>query len=125
MYKKIRFLFILLPLAFIAAAGFAAMGLWNWIMPSLFGFGTLTFFKALGLLLLARLIFGGRGGGMGRRWMFSGKGFGPNWGWKQNMYEKWQNMSAEEKAAFRGRCGRWSGHDRAQNSDAEMHGNPA
>jgi hypothetical protein len=63
MRHTFKFLFILVPIAFVAAATFATMGLWNWLMPSLFGFGTLTFFKALGIFALARLFFGGRGFG--------------------------------------------------------------
>ena len=39
--------------------------LWNWLLPSLFGLPAITFWQALGLLVLARLLFGGfwgRGG---------------------------------------------------------------
>src|SRR5688572_1951842 len=32
--------------------GFVVMSLWNWLMPALFGFGMITFWQALGLLLL-------------------------------------------------------------------------
>lgn len=48
-----------------AAAGFAfifgyfVMLLWNWLMPSIFGLTTITFWQAAGIVLLARLIFGG------------------------------------------------------------------
>jgi hypothetical protein len=48
-----------------AAAGFAfvfgyfVMLLWNWLMPELFGLITITFWQAAGIVLLARLIFGG------------------------------------------------------------------
>ena len=47
--------------------------LWNWLLPSLFGLPAITFWQALGLLLLARILvggFGGRGshdGGIGTR----------------------------------------------------------
>lgn len=39
--------------------GFFVMLLWNWLMPELFGLATITFWKAFGIVLLARLIFGG------------------------------------------------------------------
>ncbi len=48
-----------------AAAGFAflfgyfVMLLWNWLMPALFGLTTITFWQAAGIVLLARLVFGG------------------------------------------------------------------
>jgi len=49
----------------LAAAGFAflfgyfVMLLWNWLMPTIFGLTTITFWQAAGIVLLARLIFGG------------------------------------------------------------------
>jgi len=43
--------------------GLATMWLWNWLMPDLFGLPTLTFWKALGLVLLAKIFFGFGGGG--------------------------------------------------------------
>ena len=47
--------------------------LWNWLMPPLFGWPLLTFWQALGLLVLCRILFGGLGrqpsrSGWGRRW---------------------------------------------------------
>ena len=35
--------------------------LWNWLMPSLFGVREVTFWQALGLLTLCRILFGGHG----------------------------------------------------------------
>lgn len=54
-----------------AAAGFAfifgyfVMLLWNWLMPEIFGLVAINFWQAAGIVLLARLIFGGfkHGGG--------------------------------------------------------------
>jgi len=49
----------------LAAAGFAfvfgyfVMLLWNWLMPMIFGLTTITFWQAAGIVLLARLVFGG------------------------------------------------------------------
>jgi len=42
-------------------AGEAVKLLWNWLMPALFGLGQLTYWQALGLLALCRLLFGGTG----------------------------------------------------------------
>jgi hypothetical protein len=39
--------------------GFIVMHLWNWLMPEIFGLTTLTFWQSVGLVILARLIFGG------------------------------------------------------------------
>ena len=35
------------------------MSLWNWLTPPLFGFRTITFWQALGLLAFCRILFGG------------------------------------------------------------------
>jgi len=36
---------------------FPVMWLWNWLMPSLFGLTTLTYWKAWGLMVLCGLLF--------------------------------------------------------------------
>ena len=62
-----RKLFFIAPLALIGMAAFAALGalivmwLWNWLAPPLFGWHTLAFWQALGLLALCRILFGGFG----------------------------------------------------------------
>ena len=33
--------------------------LWNWLMPAMFGLQTVTFWQALGLLVLSKILFGG------------------------------------------------------------------
>jgi hypothetical protein len=108
MRHKFRFLFILVPIAFISVATLATMGLWNWLMPSLFGFGTLTFLKALGIFALARLLFGSRGfgGWRQRRLAFAGRyNMHHHAEWQEKMQEKWQNMSPDDRAKFSARCG--------------------
>ena len=37
---------------------FGLMLLWNWLMPLIFGLMVITFWQALGLLVLAKLLFG-------------------------------------------------------------------
>ena len=39
--------------------GYLIMLLWNWLMPTIFGLTTITFWQAVGIAFLARLIFGG------------------------------------------------------------------
>jgi len=45
-------------LAFLFAFGLVVRLLWNWLMPELFGLKTITYFQAVGLLLLSRLLLG-------------------------------------------------------------------
>jgi hypothetical protein len=123
MIRRLRFLWVLIPIAFITAATFATMGLWNWLLPSLFGFGSLTFLKALGILALARLFFGGRGWGGGwrhRRWAYAGHGHcNDNSAWQSRWQEKWQNMSPEQREKFQARCGGWYNFDTAKKEEAK------
>jgi hypothetical protein len=70
--------------------GFAVMWLWNWLMPDLFGLRPIGFWQAFGLLLLARLLFGGVRGGSGRHMR-----------WRHRMRERWERMTPEERERFR------------------------
>jgi hypothetical protein len=83
---------ILLAFAlFIALGGWVVMSLWNWLLPPLFGWPALTFWQALGLLALCRILFGGFGFRGSRR------------------SRRWERMTPEERERFRqgmrSRCG--------------------
>ena len=77
--------------------GFVVTHLWNFLMPGLFGLRTITFWQAVGLMVLGRLLFGGFRPGRG--------GFG----WRGEMMSRWSQMTPEEREKFRegmrGRCG--------------------
>jgi hypothetical protein len=80
---------------FIAIGGELVMHLWNWLLPPLFGWRQITFWQALGLLALCRILFGGWGGhGPGR----SGR---PNF--RSRMKERCENLTPEEREQFRQR----------------------
>jgi hypothetical protein len=73
------------------AFGFLVQALWNWLMPVLFGRPLISFWQAVGLFLLSKILFGGfhrGGGGRGGRW-------------RQEMKDRWEGMSEEERAKFR------------------------
>ena len=55
---KILF-FILAAIVFILLFAYVFMKLWNWLVPEIFGLGIITYWQALGLLVLAKIIFGG------------------------------------------------------------------
>lgn len=44
---------------FIFIGGMIIMLLWNWLLPPLFGVPAIGFWKALGILVLCRILFGG------------------------------------------------------------------
>lgn len=58
---------ILAMVIFITIGGTVVMLLWNWLAPALFGLRLITFWQALGLLALCRILFGGFGLGGGHR----------------------------------------------------------
>ena len=75
MNPKLKKMIWIAPLAilgmalFIAIGGEIVMHLWNWLLPPLFGWRELTFWQALGMLVLCRILFGGfgmHGSGRGR-----------------------------------------------------------
>jgi hypothetical protein len=94
----------LAPLAILGMLLFAFIGgevvlhLWNWLLPPLFGWRQITFWQALGLLALCRILFGG----------FGGRGCYPS-NFRRRMAERWERMTPEERERFRqgvlGRCG--------------------
>ncbi len=51
---------------FIFLGGKVVQLLWNWLMPELFGWPQLSFWQAIGMLALCRILFGGIGGRGGR-----------------------------------------------------------
>lgn len=89
---------------FIALGGAVVMLLWNWLLPGLFGWPQIGFWQALGLLALARILFGGFGRGGGR----GGGGGRIRSKVRRRMAERWEQMTPEEREAFRrrfeGRC---------------------
>jgi hypothetical protein len=59
---------VIAPVAIAGMALFMFLGgeavklLWNWLAPSIFGLRPLTFWEALGMLALCRILFGGIAG---------------------------------------------------------------
>lgn len=82
---------ILGTLAFMAIGGAVVMLLWNWLLPSLFSVRLITFWQALGILLLCRILFG-RFGFRNRR---------PDW--RRRFDERCDHMTPEERDQFRQR----------------------
>ena len=102
MRKKWKLIFIV-PLAILGIAAFIAIGgelvmrLWNWLLPPLFGWRMITFWQAVGLLALCRILFGGWGRhGSGRS------------NFRRRMAERREKMTPEEREKFRqAMCGGW------------------
>ena len=96
---KFKVLGIAAFLVMIAVFSVAAMFLWNAIMPEIFGLPILNYWQAAGIVILARILFGGLGSGH----------FGPRTGHGGDerlfshgnaLREKWLNMSEDERKEF-------------------------
>ncbi len=88
MRYKLRFLkIVVMVLVGIAVLGWVVMSLWNWLIPSLFvGAREIDYARALGLLVLSRILFGG----------FRGHG-----GWHRHRHmQRWEQMTPEEREKF-------------------------
>jgi hypothetical protein len=59
-------LLAVLSAALLAGFVFVVAGLWNWLMPGLFGLKVIGYWQAVGLILLSKILFGGFRGGRGR-----------------------------------------------------------
>jgi hypothetical protein len=81
--------------AFIALGGYIVLQLWNWLLPALFGFRMISFWQALGILILCRILFGGFGMHGGRR--------------RRGMKHPFEGMTPEEREHFRQRMREWAG----------------
>ena len=100
LFKIIKFVAIVAVAT--VALGFVVMSLWNALIPDLFHGPVLTFWQAVGLLLLSHILLRGWG-----RWRY-----GNGWRkerWRQRFEEKLVGMTPEEREKFKEewkkRCG--------------------
>ena len=119
--------FVFFPLAaalFLTVLSLIVMQLWNNLMPAIFHLGLISFWQAMGLLVLSKLLFGFGGGrrfgGGGAPWM------------RGRMMEKFKNMTPEEQARFKEkfshhRCGErrgwsrdWKAGESAENAEKKI-----
>jgi hypothetical protein len=85
-------LFAVLFVVAIALVGFVVKGLWNWLMPALFGWKLIGYWQAVGLIILSKILFGGFSGSRGRG------GYR-----RRGMKERWEQRTPEEREQFRQR----------------------
>ena len=98
MSSRLKRLIFIAPLAilgmllFIAIGGEVVLQLWNWLLPPLFGWRQITFWQAVGMLALCRILFGGFG--------FRGSGRSK---FRRRMEERCEHLTPEERERFRQR----------------------
>lgn len=97
------FFFPLIAITFLLVMGAVVMLLWNAILPDLVEVNPISYWQAVGLLLLCRILFGN----------FRKGGFGPPKGRHQPQFkrhywrEKWERMSPEERAEMKAKWKNW------------------
>ena len=83
--------------------GTVTMFLWNWLIPAIFNGPQIKFIEAIGILVLAKILFGfggwkGRHGHCNCQTRQEG---GPKGYWKKKWEEKFSKLSPEEKEKFK------------------------
>lgn len=94
--------FSFLAIAITALLGFVVMGLWNNVLAVVLNISIITFWQALGILVLSKILFGG----------FNGRCGGHRGAhWKKEIQEKWHTLTPEErekiKQEWKNRCRMW------------------
>jgi len=99
-YKR-RAIFIPIGIAaFLALISYVVMLLWNNLLPGILHVGVITFWQAMGIFILSKILFGfGKGKGFG-----SHRGRGNPW-MRGRMEEHFKNMTPEQKAKFKEKMG--------------------
>lgn len=78
---------VLFGIVFLGIVGLVTMGLWNLLLPAILHLPLISFWQALGLFLLSRVLFGRLGGG--------------GWFRRSRFARGWHNLTPEERERFR------------------------
>jgi hypothetical protein len=102
-FKPLKILFfVMVFFAFVSAAIWLVMFLWNTILTEVTSVKPLNFWQAGGLLLLAKILFGGFGRGKGK------------WKKRKEWKNKWMNMNDDERQEMKSR---WKAHCEKKKSE--------
>jgi Ca2+/H+ antiporter, TMEM165/GDT1 family len=100
---------IFIPIAIVAGVsifGTLTMYLWNEILPGVLGVHTITFWQAIGILILSKIIFSGFHGGHGRHGFHRKHALELREKWLQMTPEEREKMKADLKAEWKSRFDR-------------------
>jgi hypothetical protein len=111
-------LFFIAPAAIVGIAlfmgigGWIVMHLWNWLLPALFGWRMISFWQALGMLILCRILFGSHGWRGGSR-------SGMRERMRDRMRTRWPEMTPEQRERMRQRWAAACGFEPPANENTE------
>src|SRR5882762_2181784 len=101
--RRFRLLIPLAVLAFVSLLSFAVYSLWNGVLTDVLGVKAITYWQALGLLVLSKILFGGFPGGR--------RGFGGH-ARKHMLLKHWESLDPEQRERMREemreKFGNWS-----------------
>ncbi|MDT0606029.1 hypothetical protein [Croceitalea rosinachiae] len=95
--------FVILGIGIAFLVGYIVMRLWNWLMPELFGLPIVGYWQAVGILILAKIIFG------------FGSGDGPSNKSKKSK----RKMDSKKCGALRKDFSEWKHYDEFWNQEGE------
>ena len=90
-FRNKRGFFFIIPVIILFGLTAIVMWLWNTILPTVLGVQEVSFWQAMGILVLSKILFGGFGGFRKHR----------DHTHKRQFFNKIKNMSPEEKENFR------------------------
>ena len=85
-FRVVGMRFVLFGIAWAAVMGLVVFGLWNALMQVVFGLRAISFWQALGLFFLSRVLFGGFGSRGMRKTRFA---------------RGWRDLTPEQRQRFR------------------------
>jgi len=102
-FFKVLFM-ILAAIVFLLLFGYGFMLLWNWLMPDVFGLPVLSYWKAVGILVMAKLLFGN----------FEGKGH------KKHSKQGRKHFRNRRNASGKGDFSKWEFYDTFWKEEGEQ-----
>ncbi|MEZ4801286.1 MAG: hypothetical protein R2797_00835 [Gelidibacter sp.] len=101
-FRPYRKFFFVIPIAILFAISAIVMWLWNSLLPEIIGVKAITYWQAMGILILSKILFGGFHGCKNRRHGMH----------RKSLTNKIQNMTPEEREVFRAKWKQRFGKDK-------------
>ena len=101
-YRPFRKFFFIIPIIILFAISALVMFLWNELLPEIVGVKAISYWQAMGILILSKILFGG----------FTGCKKGPRNMREQRLHHKLQKMTPEEKEIFKAKWKQRFGKDK-------------